>query len=281
MNLEIGSYAGYRLLDSGDGRKLELFGGHPIDRPCPQAIWPAGRAEAWAAAAAAFQRQEGGTGSWEIAREGVPEAWGARMGDLSFEIRLTGFGNVGLFPEHAAHWDWVRSVLGPRPGREVLNLFAYTGGASMACALAGATVTHVDSARAVNGWAMRNAAASGVPPDSIRYLAEDATRFARREQRRGKRYHGIVLDPPTFGRGAKGEVWKIERDLFPLIEVCAALLSDEPAFVLLTAHSPGVTPTVLRTLLVGLPGGRVEAGEMLLTGPGAPIPAGVYARWTP
>jgi 23S rRNA (cytosine1962-C5)-methyltransferase len=197
-----------------------------------------------------------------------------------FEIRLTGFGNVGLFPEHAAHFEWMRELIAARGEAEVLNLFAYTGGATLACARAGAKVLHVDSAKAVSGWAKQNAKRSGVAADAVRYLADDATKLAKREIRRGNRYHGIVIDPPSFGRGPKGEVWKLERDLAPLIVLCQELLADSPLFLLLTAHSPGVTPAVLRAMLTPL-GGSVDSGEMLLSGGGPALPAGAFARWTP
>jgi 23S rRNA (cytosine1962-C5)-methyltransferase len=282
MDLTIKDLGGYALVDSGAGRKLERFGGVLVDRPAAQAIWPANPEAPWGEARAAFQRHEAGTGDWQVAGKPLSAGWEARVGALSFDIRLTGFGNLGLFPEHAAHWEWMNGLLRERRGEaEVLNLFAYTGSASMAAALAGARVTHVDSAKAVNAWAMENAARSKTPRDAIRYLADDALKLCRREARRGRRYQGIVLDPPTFGRGPKAEVWKIERDMAALIEASRALLADDALFVLATAHSPGVTPAVLRALLAPLRG-RVEDGEMLLAGPaGRPaLPAGAYARWT-
>jgi 23S rRNA (cytosine1962-C5)-methyltransferase len=162
----------------------------------------------------------------------------------------------------------------------ILNLFAYTGGASMACARAGAKVTHVDAAKSVNNWAIGNANLSAIPSEGIRYLADDAVKFVKRELRRNKQYDGILLDPPTFGRGTKGEVWKIERDLHVLLELCRSLLSSNPLFVLLTSHSPGVTPSVLSTMLSSF-GSGIECGEMLLQGEGRPLPSGAYARWTP
>lgn len=278
MDLRIGPFEGWELLGSGDGRKLERFGEIVLDRPCPQAIWPQADPPAWERADAAFARRESGQGDWSKL-PGAKESWRAAWRDLRFELRLTGFGNVGLFPEHAGHWEWMRALLAERPGARVLNLFGYTGGASLACAAAGAEVTHVDSARSVNGWAAANAALTPALPGAIRTLAEDALKFVRREARRGSRYDGIILDPPTFGRGTKGEVWKIERDLWPLLEGCARLLSDAPVFALLTAHSPGVTPRILEAGLARLGGpGRVELGEMLLTGAGPPLPAGAYAR---
>lgn len=278
MDLEIGNFEGWELIDSGGERKLERFGAHLLDRPCPQAIWPQRRPERWRDAAAEFQRGEGGQGEWTKAG-GTPEAWPAAWGGIRFEVRLTGFGNVGVFPEHAAHWPWMQELLRGRPGAGVLNLFAYTGGASLACAAAGAVVTHVDSARSVNGWAADNASLSAPNAGAIRYIAEDAAKFVKREARRGRRYDGIIIDPPTFGRGAQGEVWKIERDLWPLVAACAELLAEAPLFTVLTAHSPGVTPRVLGAALDALGRrGRLEHGEMLLSGEGPAVPAGAYAR---
>jgi len=278
MDLEIGAFDGWELIDSGNGRKLERFGARVLDRPCPQAIWPPAHAARWREADAEFQRTESGQGDWTAgggARDGWPAAWGS----LRFEVRLTGFGNVGLFPEHAAHWPWMQALLRERRGARVLNLFAYTGGASVACAAEGADVTHVDSARSVNGWAAENASLSAPIGGRIRFIAEDAAKFVKREARRGRKYDGIVIDPPTFGRGAQGEVWKIERDLWPLVAACGELLGDAPLFTVLTAHSPGITPRVLSAALAALGAPRrIDSGEMLLVGGGQALPAGAYAR---
>ena len=280
MDLLINKFDGYELLDSGGERKLERFGEVVVDRPCPQAIWPADDAIKWKQAGAAFQRGEGGTGDWDRFGRCFSESWVAKWNDLVFLIRLTGFGNMGLFPEHTGHWGWMADLISANGGGRVLNLFAYTGGASMACARAGAEVIHVDSAKSVNGWARENANRSGIEDGTVRYLADDALKFTGREIRRERKYEGIILDPPTFGRGPKGEVWKIERDFHNLVRDCSELLSDDPLFVLLTSHSPGVTPSVLRALLSPLDG-HVESGEMLLQGGGHALAAGVYARWTP
>jgi 23S rRNA (cytosine1962-C5)-methyltransferase len=278
MDLEIAAGDGWELLDSGGERKLERFGAHVLDRPCPQAIWPKRHPERWLDISADFQRGDGGQGEWTRAR-GTPEAWPSSWGAIRFEVRLTGFGNVGFFPEHTAHWSWMQGLLRDRPGARVLNLFAYTGGASAACAQAGAEVTHVDSARAVNGWAAENVARSAPVAGAVRFIAEDAAKFVKRDARRGRKYHGLVIDPPTFGRGAQGEVWKIERDLWPLLAACRELLADGPSFAVLTAHSPGVTPRVLAAALEALRAPTsAESGEMLLAGGGRAVPAGAYAR---
>ena len=276
------SQDGYALLASGGGRKLERFGEFVLDRPAPQAIWPASEETRglWRKASAHFKRKEDGSGQWTTGPEAPPDSWTVRWRGLAFEIRLTGFGNVGLFPEHESHWDWMGRLIEGRSSAQVLNLFAYTGGASLACARAGGQVTHVDAAKSVNGWAIRNARLTGAPKDAIRFIAEEAGKFVRREQRRGRRYDGILIDPPTFGRGPKGEVWKLERELYQLVTDVRSVLSDDPLFVLATSHSPGVTPRVLEALLEAFDG-TVTTGEMILGEAPAVLPAGCYARWTP
>jgi 23S rRNA (cytosine1962-C5)-methyltransferase len=278
MDLKIDNLEGWELLASGNGRKLERFGGVLIERPCPQAIWPERGAGVFGEAAAVFHRRKDGSGDWEQ-KKTLCDAWKTTLCGIQLEVRLTGFGNVGVFPEHTAHWQWMCDCLAGIPNPEVLNLFGYTGGASLFLAKRGVRVTHVDAAKSANGWAGVNAAHSGIDKQTIRFLADDAYKFVKREIRRQRTYHGILLDPPTFGRGTKGEVWKIERDFFPLLDAIEGLLAPTARFVLVTSHSPGVTPSVLRALLFGY-GGCVASGEMLLKGSGPEIPAGVYARWT-
>lgn len=280
MDLIASGFEGYRLIASGDGRKLESFGGILLNRPSPQAIWPMEHQDLWKRADAHFERSERGSGKWTTHRLKKEAAWPAKWNELEFELRLTGFGNVGLFPEHTVHWTWMADLLATVQDPQVLNLFAYTGGASLACALAGAQVTHVDAAKSVNAWAMLNAERSQIPKDRIRFLTDDAIKLAKREGRRKRIYQGIILDPPTFGRGSKGEVWKIEQHLYTLVQEIKPLLSGNSLFVLLTSHSPGITPNTLATMLSPLDG-RVTHGEMLIAGDGPQLPAGVYARWTP
>jgi 23S rRNA (cytosine1962-C5)-methyltransferase len=271
-----GGGEGYALVDSGGGRKLERFGGVLLDRPAPQAIWEPRPDAPWKEARARFDRREGGNGDWTSRRGGLPDPWSAAFAGGEFEIRLTGFGNVGLFPEHAVHFGWLAERLAGAREPEVLNLFAYTGAASLACAGAGAKVTHVDAARQVNGWARRNLERSAVAEGAVRFLADDAVKLVLRELRRGRRYRGVIADPPSFGRGPGGEVWKLEEHLPGLVARCLELI-DEGGFLLLSAHSPGITPGVLRALLPGA-GGAVETGEALLCGGGPPLPAGAWAR---
>jgi 23S rRNA (cytosine1962-C5)-methyltransferase len=277
MDLEFtGDGDGYALLDSGGGRKLERFGGVLLDRPAPQAIWEPRPDAPWKEARARFDRKEGGSGDWSFRGGRLPEPWSATFAGGGFEIRLTGFGNVGLFPEHAAHFDWLAGILRDAREPEVLNLFAYTGAASLACARAGARVTHVDAARQVNGWARQNLERSGIPDGAVRFLADDACKLVQRELRRGRRYRVVLADPPSFGRGPGGEVWKLEEHLPALLSGCLELLEDRGA-LLLSAHSPGITPGVLAALLRGA-GGALETGEVLLAGGGPPLPSGVFAR---
>ncbi len=279
MDLRVDNLGGWALVGSGDGRKVERFGDRVIERPAPQAIWP-GRFREEKRPDARFHRGQDGQGTWKRSASGMPEAWPATLSGFPFEVRLTGFGNVGLFPEHAAHWSWMSDKIKEAGPIEVLNLFGYTGAASIFCATKGARVTHVDAAKTVNAWAMVNASRCSVPAGAIRYLADDALKFVRREERRGRRYHGIIIDPPTFGRGPKGEVWKVENDFVKLMEVCRSICHRDAAFVLVTSHSPGITPAVLRALLSEF-SGPIESGEMLLCGGGPDLPAGAYARWSP
>jgi len=284
MTVEPGTYA---LLDSGGGRKLEQVGPVRVVRPAPQAVWgPALDAGAWKSAAAEYVRSDTGGGAW---RGHLPEAWEIAVGGFTFGIKGTGFGHLGVFPEQTECWTWIAestAAAARRLGRapKVLNLFAYTGGSTLAALSGGAEVTHVDASRGVVAWARDNAARSGLSERPCRWIVEDAQKFLKREARRGARYDGIILDPPSFGRGSKGEVWKIEQGAIPLLEACAALLAPEAALLLFTCHTPGFTPTVLLNLagpLVKGRGGDPEAGEMTIpeNSAGRPLPSGTFVRW--
>ncbi len=277
------SPSGYELLDSGWGRKLERFGPFVLSRPCAQAVWePRLATAAWHAADAAFDREEGQR--WHN-RGALPESWPIEVDGLRFQLAGTDFGHLGIFPEQRAQWRWVRERLrpAPRPVR-VLNLFAYSGGSTLAAALEGAEVCHVDASRGMVQWASENAALNGLAGHPIRWLVDDAHKFLAREIRRDRRYDAIILDPPTFGRGLKGELYRIETDLPQTLRLCRELLSASPRFLLLSAHTPGYSPVVLenvlRQALDGLPGG-IDSGEMLLTGDAAtlPLPSGAFARF--
>ena len=275
----------YELIDSGHELRLERIGPVVISRQSAQAIWPPALPESeWKALLhASHYRPDQGAGDWTMHRS-VPDAWEIGLGRLRLEVRLTQFGHIGFFPENQVQWPWIEERCRERPGAEVLNLFAYTGGASLAAACGGARVTHVDAAKGVVTWGRENAARSGLGEAPVRWIVDDVLKFMYREQRRGRRFDAIVLDPPTFGRGPQGSVWKIERDLTELLALCAAMLTDEPLFLLLTAHTPGVTAAVLRNLLKPIEerfGGTLVAGDMVQSSHRSPclLPAGVYCRW--
>ena len=274
----------FRVLDAGNGMKLERWDGITLLRPDPQAVWPMGEHKA----DAIYIRSETGGGHWEEQRH-LPESWKVTYRDLTFVVRPTGFKHTGLFPEQAVNWDWMRGELNAWKKNhdrapKVLNLFAYTGGATVACAASGAEVVHVDAAKGMVAWAKDNAIASGLGDSPIRYMVDDCVKFVKRELRRGNRYDGIVMDPPSYGRGPTGELWKIEDDLYPLVADCAQLLSDEPAFFLVNSYTTGLAASVLKNILrVALPEGETVSDEV-----GLPIerdnlllPCGESGRWTP
>lgn len=273
---------GYELLDSGNGAKLERFGEVVLARPCAQAVWQPQRPARWNSADATFDREDGNR--WH-GRNRLPQEWVIDVDGTRFRLSGTDFGHLGIFPEQRAQWTWIRETVAAagRPVR-VLNLFAYSGGSTLAAARGGAEVCHLDASKGMVQWARANAALNGLENHPIRWIVDDAHKFLNREIRRGRRYDGIILDPPTYGRGGNGETYKIERDLTETLRLCRALLSDSPLFLLLSAHTPGHTPIVLGNVLTqalrGL-GGAVTSGEMVLAG--APdvflLPSGAYARW--
>ena len=269
--------AGYELLDSGDGRKLERFGRYVLARPCSQALWrPALDASAWQRADASFDREDGNR--WH-GRTNLPKTWEIETAGIRFRLGGTDFGHLGIFPEQRAQWTWIRNQAAARPGLTLLNLFAYSGGSTLAAALGGAEACHLDASRGMVEWARANAALNGLSDRPIRWIVDDAHKFMRRELRRGRRYDAIVLDPPTFGRGAGGEMYKIENDLKTTLELVRDLLSDRPAFVLFSSHTPGLSPIVAENILSQLwPEARLESGEMLLEGERRPCPSGIYCR---
>lgn len=280
-----GASGGYELLDSGFGRKLERFGDVVVARPCAQAIWrPMLPRDRWDDADASFDREDGNR--WD-GRKNLPNHWVLEECGIKFNISTTDFGHLGIFPEQRAQWRWIMDKVGAAvksrgAAPEVLNLFAYSGGSTMAAALAGGRTCHLDASRGMVQWASENARLNDV--DSVRWIVDDAHKFMAREIRRGRTYDAIILDPPTFGRGEAGEVYKIERDLPDTLEMCRRLLGEKPLFVLLSAHTPGLSPQVggnlLSQALDGLKG-SVETGEMMLTGAPEvlPLPSGTYARW--
>lgn len=278
----------YQLLDFGAGRKLERFGACVTDRPSPAAASAERRGgDAWARADARYERVQGARGRWSFERD-VAAAWPIQFGPMTLELKFTDSGQVGLFPEQAGNWEWIADQVraAGRPLR-VLNLFAYTGGSTLAAAIAGAHVTHVDSATNVVAWARRNAAASHLENAPIRWIVDDAVKFARRELKRGRRYDAVMLDPPSYGHGPRGEAWTLGERLGELLEVCWALTVGTRAFLLLTCHSGALgSGNVLREAAIShapdlAREGKLEAGDMALTSSaGARLHAGASVRWS-
>ena len=280
------SWVDYRLIDTKDGERLERWGDVILIRPDPQVIWQtAPLTDLWDRADAHYYRSKSGGGQWEYRRK-LPESWEIRWRELRFIVRPTGFKHTGLFPEQAVNWEWMTDKIrnAGRPVR-VLNLFAYTGGATLACAAAGAEVCHVDAAKGMVQWARENAAQSGLTEKPIRWIVDDCGKFIRREARRGKKYDAIIMDPPSYGRGPNGEIWKLENSIYGLAEACREVLSDDPLFFLLNSYTTGLSPSVmgylLQSLLVPEYGGTVSADEIGLPVElaKAVLPCGATAIW--
>ncbi len=278
----------YELLDSGEGEKLERFGEVRLSRPDPQALWQKRLpASEWEKADAYFTR-DSDKAEWAF-RKQLPAEWQISFGDLKFFIKPTAFKHTGLFPEQAANWDWMRGILKGKADAEVLNLFGYTGGASLACAQAGAKVVHIDSSKAAVTWARQNAEISGLADKPIRWIIEDARLFVEREIRRGRSYDAIIMDPPAFGHGVENEIWKIEEHFLALIEDCKKLLKPQPLFFLINGYSAGYSAIAYENNLLSLKdkfGGSIETGELTIQEstsdkktPARILPAGIFARW--
>lgn len=279
----------YALLDSGRGRKLEQFGPYVLSRPCSQAVWaPLLSEQEWRHADATFLRE--GDTRWTYNTPNMPESWSIDAAGILFKIAPTDFGHLGIFAEQKEFWEWIPQVIqnGSKKRSEpinVLNLFAYSGGSTLAAAKGGAHVCHLDASKGMVTWARENAALNKLEGAPIRWIVEDVEKFVQRELRRGKKYDAIILDPPTFGRGNKGEIFKIEEGLPNLLKSCRELLSDHPLFVLFSCHTPGFSPIVMHHLLSqmmsGVTGGTIDAGEMTLKGAQKvlPLPSGTFARW--
>ncbi|MFW6125299.1 MAG: class I SAM-dependent methyltransferase, partial [Pirellulales bacterium] len=252
----------YQLLDFGGGRRLERFGPAVVDRPCPAVERePVGDPAAWGRADARFVRPDSGKAPWQI-RTALPEPWTVRWQELVLELKPTPAGQVGLFPEQAANWDWLRRE---GAGRRLLNLFAYTGGSTLAAVAAGAEVTHVDAAGNIVAWAQRNAERSGLGGAPIRWITEDVVKFVKRELKRGRRYEGVILDPPSYGHGRRGEVWRLTKHLARLLAMCAELTAGRRRLMLMTCHTPGYEAPRLRRMLaeaIGQPAGTVSAAAL-------------------
>ena len=279
------TWVDYEVLDTGDGEKLERWGDVILRRPDPQTIWPKAQEKLWKSAQAHYHRSERGGGEWEFLKK-LPERWTVRHEDLTFYVRPTGFKHTGLFPEQAANWIWMSDLIRKDGRRDirVLNLFGDTGGATLACAAAGAHVTHVDAAKGMVLWAKENRELSRLPEDRFRWIVEDTLRFVQRELRRGNSYDGILMDPPSYGRGPSGEVWKLENELYGLIDTCAQALSEEPLFFLINSYTTGFQASVLSNMLqkcvVSRFGGSVDSEELCLpVTTGGVLPCGASGRW--
>jgi 23S rRNA (cytosine1962-C5)-methyltransferase len=281
----------YELIDCGSGMKQERWGDVTLVRPDPQIIWPRhGGASRWENWDGFYHRSEEGGGKWDYRRP-LPEHWTVAYQPLglTFKIRPTSFKHTGLFPEQAVNWDWMSAKIAPARAKlkrdvNVLNLFGYTGAATVAMAKAGASVCHVDAAEGMVKWCRDNAALSGLAEAPIRYIVDDCLKFARRELKRGRKYDAIVMDPPTYGRGSTGEMWRLEDNLWELLLECRALLSEQPLFFLINAYTARLSPTVVANLLAELMSahpGTITAGEVGLPirRDGKILPCGIYGRW--
>jgi len=274
----------YEVIDCSNGEKLERWGDYLLIRPDPQVIWDTHKNhKGWKKKNGHYHRSKKGGGEWEFF--GLPNQWSITYGALTFQLKPFSFKHTGLFPEQAVNWDWCAEKI-KTAGRpvKVLNLFAYTGGATLSAAAAGASVTHVDASKGMVAWAKENAAASGLGKAPIRWLVDDCVKFAEREIRRGNKYDAIIMDPPSYGRGPKGEIWKIEESIHSFIQLCVRLLSDQPLFVLLNSYTTGLQPAVLAYLLgteLKKYGGRVTADEVGIpvAASGLALPCGACGRF--
>ncbi len=276
----------YEVLDCSEGEKLERWGNYLLVRPDPQVIWSTPKKETgWTKMNGHYHRSAKGGGEWEFFH--LPEQWTISYKELTFQLKPFSFKHTGLFPEQAANWDWFSDKI-KKAGRpvKVLNLFAYTGGATLAAAQAGAQVTHVDASKGMVGWAKENARSSGLESASIRWIVDDCVKFVEREIRRGNHYDAIIMDPPSYGRGPKGEIWKIEDSIYPFVKLCSQLLSDTPLFFLINSYTTGLAPSVLSymisTEITSKFGGSVQSDEVGLPvkSSGLIPPCGASGRWS-
>ena len=275
----------YELIDCSSGEKLERWGDYTLVRPDPQAIWKTPRRDRrWRESDGRYERSHSGGGAWD--KHSLPASWQIGYGDLRFNVKPMNFKHTGIFPEQAANWDFIMRKI-RSAGREisVLNLFAYTGAATVAALAAGASVCHVDAAKGMVAWAKENAAASGVADRPVRWIVDDCAKFVEREIRRGRRYDAIIMDPPSYGRGPGGEVWKLEDSLWDFVSLTAGVLSDDPLFVIINSYPTGLAPSVLtyisESIFTRRFGGRSESDELGLpvTASGLCLPAGAACRW--
>lgn len=276
----------YELIDCSKGERLERFGDIILIRPDPQVIWDSKRTNPlWNKAHARYHRSSSGGGSWEVYKK-HPDVWKIAYKDISFQIKPMGFKHTGVFPEQAINWDFVNDKIKQSPKQlKVLNLFAYTGGATLACLNAGANVCHVDASKGMVQWAKENAKVSNLHEKPVRWLVDDCIKFVQKEIRRGNKYDGIIMDPPSYGRGPGGEIWKLEEQLYPLVELCSQVLTDDASFFILNSYTTGLSPAVMQYLLSQILcpkfGGTVSCDEIGLsvTQTGYTLPCGSTAIW--
>lgn len=289
MILKADQWKDYTCLDAGDGEKLEVWSGVVLRRPDPGALWPMDQNnQEWNKADAVYHRSNKGGGHWEYKKK-LPESWTINYRDLTFKVSPTGFKHTGLFPEQAVNWDWMSDLIQTHQDEEIriLNLFAYTGGATMACSKAGAAeVVHVDASKGMVQWAKENRDLSGLQDNYIRFIVEDCLKFVQREKRRGHTYHGILMDPPSYGRGPNGEMWKLEKELAGLVEACVDILDDDALFFLINSYTTGVSHIVLENMLKTMvlpkhPNGTVDTGDVTIPVKNNDLllPCGIYGRW--
>lgn len=277
----------YELIDSSDSFRLERWGNFLLQRPDPQVIWKdVKNSQLWNKVDGIYHRSKSGGGAWDIKNKKMPDSWSVKYGDITLSVKVMGFKHTGIFPEQAVNWEWAGNMI-KNANREikVLNLFAYTGGATLACASAGAKVCHVDASKGMVALAKENAQLSGLREAPIRYIVDDCTKFVEREIRRGNKYDAIILDPPSYGRGPTGEMWKIEDCIGSFLALCEQVLSDDPLFVILNSYTTGLQPASMSYLMnlkiAKKRGGIVESDEIGLpvTASGLTLPAGATARW--
>lgn len=276
----------YKLIDASDGQKLEKWGDFHLVRPDPQAIWHhRSEKNLWNNADAVYHRSKAGGGSWEYYTS-LPKSWQIKYGELVFNVKPMGFKHTGIFPEQAVNWDFIIEKISSCQRKiKVLNLFAYTGGATVAAAHAGASVVHVDAAKGMVNWAKENAYSSGLGDAPIRYIVDDCVKFVQREIRRENKYDAVIMDPPTYGRGPKGELWRFEDELYPLVESCSKLLSDNPLFVIINSYTTGISHNVVANVLDFIVkskhGGKIMSDELGLkmSSNNLPLPCGYTTRW--
>lgn len=277
----------YELIDAGNGKKLERWGDKILLRPDPQAVWkPSNTSDYWTKIDAIYNRSNKGGGEWQYNRK-IPKRWTINYKELKFKVGMMGFKHTGLFPEQAVNWDWMSDIISNVKGNvEILNLFSYTGGATAACVKAGANVVHVDASRGMVSWAKENMELSNLGDTKVRYMVDDCVKFVQREGRRKNKYQGIIMDPPSYGRGPKGEAWKIEDMIFAHVKDCTQLLDEKPLFFLINSYTTGLSPHVLNNI-ISLTikekfGGTISSDEIGLpiSSSGLVLPCGTSSRWT-